>query len=158
MHYSLIADLHMVLEHVHHQINPSKSTLDFLQAIFKLEIPTPSHAVTIQSFDHELPKFFYKAKDHKVVRGTDLLFDNIKNYSEWDEPNYGFRDKLTQELLNVEKAMEHAIKEDRSLTDLGKGMLLNALAFSCQGVGVVVRYIDKTYRELIQSNYTPEKL
>ena len=155
--YSLIVDLHTVLEHVHHQINPSKSTLELLQAIKKIDIPTANHAVTIQSYDHALPKFFYKAKDHKVIRGSDSLCDNIKTYSDWDEPNYGFRDKLTNEILNTELAIENAIREEKSLTDVGKSVLLNALSFSLQGVDVIVRYVDKTHRELIRSNYTPEK-
>ena len=29
LNYALIIDLHTTLEHVYHQINPSKSTLDF---------------------------------------------------------------------------------------------------------------------------------
>ena len=60
MNYLLIADVHVILEHVHHQIDPSKSTLDFLHAIFKLEILTPNHSFTIQFFENALPKFFCK--------------------------------------------------------------------------------------------------
>ena len=29
LNYALVVDVHTVLEHVYHQINPSKSTLDF---------------------------------------------------------------------------------------------------------------------------------
>lgn len=157
MNYSLIADVHIILEHVHHQINPSKSTLDFLQAIFKLEIPTPNHAVTIQSFDSALPKFFCKSKDHKVIRGTDSLFDNIKSYADWDLPNYGFRERLTDEIGNAEIAIENAIREDASLSAIGRSLLRNALSSSVQALDLIIRYIDQTYRELIRSKYTVEK-
>ena len=157
MNYALIADVHTILEHVHHQINPSKSTLDFLQAIFKLEIPTPNHAVTIQSFNSSLPKFFCKSKDHKVVRGTESLFDNIKSYADWDLPNYGFRERLTEEIANAEIAIENAIREDPKVSDVGRSVLRNALSASVQGLDMIIRYIDQTYRELIRSKYTVEK-
>ena len=123
INYSLIADVHVILEHVHHQINPSKSTLDFLQSIFKLEIPTPNHAVTAQSFHDTLPKFFCESKDHKVVRGTDSLFENIKSHACWDLPNCGFRERLIEEIGNAEIAIENAINEDRSLSNDGLSLL-----------------------------------
>ena len=78
MNYAIIADVHVIMEHVHHQINPSKVTLDFLQAIRKLEVPTPNNAVTIQSFDYALPKFFFKAKDHRTSKTDESMFCNIK--------------------------------------------------------------------------------
>ena len=46
--YAIITDLHVALEHVSHSITPYKATLDFLQAIRKLEIPTVNHAIHIQ--------------------------------------------------------------------------------------------------------------
>ena len=62
MNYAVITDIHIPLEHVDHQINPSKATLDFLQAIHKLKIPTTNHTMTIQAFEGDLPKFFCKLK------------------------------------------------------------------------------------------------
>ena len=88
--YALIVDLHNILEHVYHQINLSKSTLDVFQNEFKLEIPTPNHVVSIQLFCNPLPKFYCKSKDYKVVRGSESLFNSIQNYDDWDEPSYGF--------------------------------------------------------------------
>ena len=59
--------------------------------------------------------------------------------------------------MTVETAIDNAIREDATLTDVGKSILLNALVYSSQGVDVIVRFIDKTCRELIGSNYTPAK-
>ena len=78
------------------------------------------------------------------MRSSDSLFDNIKSYSDWDEPHYGFRDKLTQEILNTELAIENAIQEEKCLTDVGRSFLLNALSFSIQGVDALMRYVDNT--------------
>jgi len=157
MNYAVIADLHVVLEHVNHQVNPSKTTLDFLQAIHKLEIPTANHAVTIQSFDNCLPKFFCKTKDHKVAKVDDSMFDNIKSFTEWDDPNYGYRTRLNEEVDNAEKTIENAIKGDRKLSDQGKAICINALSISCSFIELLIRYIDSTYRELRRSKYTEKR-
>ena len=157
LNYSLMVDLHTIFEFINHCIYPSKSPLHLLQAIKKIDIPTGSHTIVTQSFDQPLPKYLHKPSDHKVTRSTDSLFHNVKSHNKWNEPNYGFRDKLTQVLWTVETAIDNAIREDATLTDVGKSILLNALVYSSQGVDVIVRFIDKTYRELIGSNYTPAK-
>ena len=157
MNYLVIPDVHVLLEHIDHQINPSKATLDFLQAIHKLEIPTPNHAVTIQSFEGALPKFFCKSAEHKVVKAEDSMFDKIKSFSEWDDPNYGFRTRLNDEADNAERTIENAIKDDSSLSDQGKAICINALTISRSFVDLLVRYIDTTYRELRRSKYTEKR-
>ena len=80
MNYALVIDVHVLLEHVDYQINPSKATLDFLQAIHKLEISTTNYVVTIQAFEGALPKFFCKSKEHKLVKAEDSMFDKIKSF------------------------------------------------------------------------------
>ena len=99
--YAIISDFHSVLEHVNHQVNPTKVTLDSLESIRKLEIPTPNHVIMIQSFDAHLPKFLCKNKSHHVTKSDESMFDNIKTYSEWDEPNYGYCQRLTEEANNA---------------------------------------------------------
>ena len=69
--YAIISDFHSVLEHVNHQVNPTKVTLDLLESIRKLEIPTPNHAIMIQSFDAHLPKFLCKNKSHHVTKSDE---------------------------------------------------------------------------------------
>ena len=107
--YSLITDLHTMFENITHSIHPSKSPLDLLQAIKKIDMPTPSHAITIQSHEQSLPRYFYKPRDHRVIRSADSHFDNIKTFEEWIEPNYGFRDNLTERRLAVQNAIEDNI-------------------------------------------------
>ena len=128
MNYTLVADVHTILEHMHNQIKQSNLILDFLQSIFKLEIPTPNHAVTIQSFHSSFPKFFCKSKDYLVVRGTESLFNNIKSYIDWNLLNYGFRERLTEEIVNAEITIENDIREDWSVTDVDRSVLRNALS------------------------------
>ena len=105
MNYALITDLHIMLEHINHQIYLAKTSLDFMQAIRKLEIPTPNHAITIQSFEASLPKYFYKAKEHSVIKVDDSLFTNIKNFEDWDEPNYEYKVRLNKKADNAQKTL-----------------------------------------------------
>ena len=155
--YAIIPDLHVMLEHVNHQINPYKATLDFFQVIRKLEIPTANHAITIQSFDSALPKFFCKSKEHIVLKADDTLFENIKSFSEWDDPNYGYRTRFNDEVDNAEKAIQNAIQGDRSLSSEGKAVCINALTITRSFIDQLVRYIDITYRELRRSKYTEKR-
>jgi len=157
MNYALIVDLHCIFEHINHQINPSKTTLDFLQAIFKLEIPTPNHAVSIQSFDGPLPKFFCKTKDHKVTKLDDSMLDNIKTFDDWDNPNYGYRQRLAEELNNAERNIENAIDNELSLSEQGRAITTTALKTTCGFVNELVRYIDSTFKELRRSKYTEKR-
>ena len=41
------------------------------------------------------------------------MFDNIKNYDNWDEPSYVFRQNLNDEVCRDELTIESAIREDR---------------------------------------------
>ena len=153
----LLVDLHTFFEHIYHNINPSKKTLDFFQVINKLSISTPSHAITIQSFDGALPKIFCKATDHKVVKGTDSLFNNIPTFDHWDEPDYGFRQRLKEERDNTEATVESAIFEGRSLSDEGRALVTIALSHSVQFIDSFIRFIDQTYNQLVRSKYSKQK-
>ena len=57
----------------------------------------------------------------------------------------------------MEIAIKNAISEDKTVTEVGRSILRNALSSSIQAIEMIIRYIDQTYRELIRSKYTPEK-
>ena len=157
MNYSLITDLHVLLEHIAHNIKASKPTLEFLESTYKLQIPTPNHAITMQSFENSLPRFFCKQKDHKVTKVDESLFDQISSFDEWDAPNYGFRQRLNSEAYYAKVSIENAVREDKSLLHMGRSLALNALYFTTSFLDSLVRCIDNTYRELIRSKYTSKK-
>jgi len=122
MNYALITNIHIMLDHVNHQIYPSKTSLDFMQTIRKLEIPSANHAITIQSFKSSLPKYFCKSKDYLVMKVDDPLFTNIKNFEDWDEPNYSYKVRLNEEADNAMKNIEHAISNARTLIEHGQAI------------------------------------
>ena len=104
-----------------------------------------------------MPKFFCKSKEHRVAKASESLFDNIKTCSDWDLPNYGFREKLTEEMANAEISIENAIAEDKTVSEVGKSILRNALSSSIQALELIIRHIDQTHRELIRSKCAVEK-
>ena len=78
MNYSTIIDVHGLFEHINFTKTMLQNSLNTLQKLCKLEIPTANHAVIITSFESKFPKFFNQRSDHKVAKAEDLLFDTIK--------------------------------------------------------------------------------
>ena len=104
-----------------------------------------------------MPKFFSKATDHKVVKGTDSLFNNITSYDDWDEPDYGFRQRLKEERDNAEATIESAIFQDKFLSEEGRALVTIALSHSVQFIDSLIRFMDQTYNQLTRSKYSKQK-
>ena len=145
MNYALITNIHIMLDHINHQIYPSKTLLDFMQTIRKLEIPSTNYAITIQSFKSSLPKYFCKSKDYLVMKVDDPLFTNIKNFEDWDEPNYSYKVRLNEEADNAMKNIKHAISNARTLTEHRRAICREALHSTRSFLKLFTRYIDTTY-------------
>ena len=128
MNYSLIVDFHTICKIIYYQINPSKTSLEFFQLIYKLKIDTLSHALAIQSFDGSLPKYFCKSRDYRVTKVNESLFDNISSFDDWDDPNSGYRKRFEDKLDSTELTVESAIYEDTSLSDAGRALVTIALS------------------------------
>ena len=91
INYALIVDVHCLFEHVTSSGTLLKNSLDTLQKLHKLEIHSVNHAITISSFENKYPKYFNKSAEHRVATSDDSLFDTIKNWNEWNDPNCGHR-------------------------------------------------------------------
>ena len=85
------------------------------------------------------------------------LFDQISSFDEWDAPSYGFRQRLNSEAYYAKVSIENAVREDKSLSHMGKSLALNALCFTTSFLDSLVRCIDNTCRELMRSKYTSKK-
>ena len=104
-----------------------------------------------------MPKFFCKKKEHKVAKGGDSFFDNVTSFDDWDEPNYGFRQRLKDEVDSAESTIESTMNEDSELSDTGRALVTIALSTTVQLVDLLIRYIDQTYNQLIRSKYSKQK-
>ena len=51
LHFGAAADYHLVMEHISHNINPLKPTLEHLQNLHKLEIPVTNHSLAITALE-----------------------------------------------------------------------------------------------------------
>ena len=113
--------------------------------------------MTVQLFDSSLPKFFWKSKNRKVVRGTESLFDRINTYDEWDELRFGFWYRLNEELCNTEITIESAITEYRTLVEAGRPLVSNAFPTVASFAGTMMRHIDQAWNQLVRSKCLKEK-
>jgi len=129
-----------------------------MQIIRKLEILSANHAITIQSFKSSLPKYFCKSKDHLVMKVDDPLFINIKNFEDWDEPNYSYKIRLNKEADNAIKNIEYAISNARTLTEYGRAICREALHSTRSFLNLFTRYIDITYQKLRRAKYTEKRV
>lgn len=55
------------------------------------------------------------------------LADQISSFNEWDAPSYGFRQRLNSEAYYAKVSIENAVREDKSLSHIGRSLALNAL-------------------------------
>ena len=62
LHFGLPSDYHVVMEHINQNVNPSKPTLEHLQNLHKLEIPSTNHSLAITALEFKMPKFLLKVK------------------------------------------------------------------------------------------------
>ena len=85
------------------------------------------------------------------------MFDVIKTYSEWDERNYGYCQRLTEEANNVQITIDNAISGNLTLSDQGKAIVTTALHIMRTFIDLFIRYVDTTYKELRLSKHTEKK-
>ena len=88
INYALVIDMHCLFEHITSSGTLLKNSLETLQKLYKLDVPSVNHAITMYSFDNKHPKFFNKHTFHRVSTSDESLFDMITNWEEWHDPNY----------------------------------------------------------------------
>ena len=67
MSYSKIVDVHTLFEHINFGKTMIDNSLNTLQQLNKLEMPSVNHAVVITYFERKIPKFFVKSAISKVA-------------------------------------------------------------------------------------------
>ena len=90
--------------------------IDYLQSLYKLNIPTTNHGIAISSFKNKYPKFFNKQRDYKVIKEDTSFFHNISISKDWNNPQSVFKIKLMEKLIIAEKSIANAIEEDTTLS------------------------------------------
>ena len=157
INYALTIDTHCLFEHVTSSGTLLKNSLETLQKLCKLETHSVNHAISIASFENKYPKFFNKTAENMVATSEGSLFDTVKLWDEWNDPNYGYRVHLQEETLVAQKAIEATISEDRALSETGRSLVLNCLISSVSFMDGLINYINTTHRELTMSRYFHKK-
>ena len=148
-YFGLPADFHLLMEHTNQNINPLKPTLDHLQNLHKLEIPTTNHSLAITALESKVPTFFCKSKEHTVAKKNEAMFDKITSWSKWDRAAHGCKSKLIKELTCVKRTFTQTIDEDSSVTIEGSALVSNLLSTTVAFIQNFIRFIDEVYHELV---------
>ena len=96
MNYALITCTHCLFEHVTSSGALLKKSLETLQKLYKLEMHSINHAISIASFENKYPKFSNKTAEHRVATSEESLFNIVKSWNELNDPNYGHRVHLQE--------------------------------------------------------------
>ena len=86
-----------MMEHINHNIT-DVDALKQLQTVYKLKLSTLSEALSVTSFEVSIPRFLSNSGAHTVVGNEASYFSHIPSYKDWNNPNSGFKYRLTKEL------------------------------------------------------------
>jgi hypothetical protein len=145
--YGLIVDAHVVFEHIFVQISP-KPILDNMYKMHKIKIDNINDGLAVQSFESAMPKFFTKQGEYKVVSGNCSYFSAIKSWSEWVEPNSGYRDMMRTLLNSFKESHLNSINEALLPGSVMHSLAVAALTTSVAWVEAFIAFLDMKYAEL----------
>jgi hypothetical protein len=111
--------------------------------------------MAITSFETRIPKYF--SKSVAVVSGAGRKggyshFDRIPTYNDWNETTIGYRDRLKEELANVERVHENIIETKMDNSSKAFAIAKLSLKESVSWVVKLISYIDDTYSDLVRHN------
>jgi hypothetical protein len=89
--FSLIVDVHLVIEHIYNAISVNDVTLKQLQSVYKLKFENLTQGLAVSSFDARIPNYFSKTCNlvTKSSKSNVSCFDSTPSYALWDEPQSG---------------------------------------------------------------------
>lgn len=151
--FGYIIDFHVLMEHLQNQMCGDGELLKRLERVYKLKLATLMQGNTITSFESKIPKFFSNTIGHSVVRRDQSYFPTLKNFSDWDLPYDGFRQRLLDEMEDFR--VSHAEAIERNLEPLSPVYSIAVLSLQtlCSFLIALVAFIDETYKEYVRAKY-----
>ena len=146
-------DVHTICEHIHAHLFGRDSTLDNLQNLAKLKLKTDTEGLAVTSFERSIPKLFIKSMAFKVVKNDSSYFDTILTYQEWSAPDDGFRDSFLKCLKDFQHDHQQLLSSELDPTSKMYHVAHNSLSVSVSWLEELVRYIDDTYSEYVDSKF-----
>lgn len=156
--YGYVVDVHLVFEHVFGQTSQEQvGTMDQLQQINKMKLTNLAQSLAIRSFEKRLPKYLMKPLDTGPSRSgrSDSHFIGIPDYTDWDKPLKGHRDRLREEVkvFNTThmRTLDNAYTSE-TLTPQAYAIAKESVLTSTTWILEFINYIDDTYKEMLRHN------
>jgi hypothetical protein len=160
--FGLMVDVHLVFENLDHMLNPNESTIKTLHSIEKLGLSNMTQALCLTSFDARVPKLLSKSSNLAFPTWSSKgvsHFDKVDAYSDWEDLNFGMRDKIKNALNSFEASHQQQINTHWP-DDLARGRVLatKALAASVLWITQFMSFIDDIYNSFYRhSSFSAEK-
>ena len=155
--YSLLFDLNLVLEWCAPQENGDVlSMLTTMEKRHKMQIATTNEARAIYAMKNEFPQLLYK--DFPGTGRDPSFLTAMKEYSDWESPETGVRDRILNRLGNMNSMFGEQIATTMANEPEAHSLALSMLSVSVGCCRELVTYFDETMNELtIKSKFTTRK-
>ena len=150
--YGWLFDFHIIMQ----QVWTNMSGEDLVKRLtkgFKLDIENGHQLATIGSFETSIPRFFNNVHSHIVTQKDQSFFSTIKNWSDWDAPQLGFRDRLTRELEQVRLDHETNIQENLDFDSPLARLSTEALQTSYTWSMGLIKFCDDIYKIYVRAKF-----
>ena len=95
---------------------------------------TLSEALSVKSFEVNIPIFLSKYGAHSVIGNQDSYFSHITSFAQWNNPSSGYKSKLKKELEIFRRSHAASIREKLSpsnpLYDLASSSLTMSISWA----------------------------
>ena len=155
--YGLLFDLNLVLEWCAPQENGDVlSMLTTMEKRHKMQIATTNEARAIYAMKNEFPQLLYK--DFPGTGRDPSFLTEMKEYSDWESPETGVRDRILNRLGNMNSMFGEQIATTMANEPEARSLALSMLSVSVGCCRELVTYFDETMNELtIKSKFTTRK-
>lgn len=94
----------------------------------------------------------------KVVKNDSSYFDTIPSFQEWSAPDDGFRDFFLKCLKDFQHDHQQLLVSELDPTSKMYHVAHTSLSVSVSWLEELVRYMDDTYSEYVDSKFTSKKV
>lgn len=161
--FGFMSDVHVILEVLNVEMgnsisnNPNVDSIKHRADLVKLNLSTDWERFTITSFDRSVPRLFLSNAKFTIVRNDVSYFDTVTSWNDWKDSEMEFRVRITQALKIHKETMEDYLRNTLSESHPLFRIAYESLLASTSWIEELLRYIDGTYEEYVESKFSSKK-
>ena len=161
--FGFMSDVHVILEILNVEMgcsvstNPNVDSIKHRADLVKLKLSTDWERYTVTSFDRSIPRRFLSNAKFAIVKSDSSYFDTVTFWYDWKGSEMGFRIRITSALKIHKETMEDYLRNTLSETHPLFRITYESLLASISWIEELLRYIDSTYEEYVESKFNSKK-